>query len=36
MENKPILLVAGDPNSVFELFFKALKKEIQKSINSNL
>ena len=32
MKNKPILLVAGDPNSVFfELFFKALKKKKYKS-----
>ena len=32
MKNKPILVVAGDPNSIFfEIFFKALKKKKYKS-----
>ena len=32
MKNKPILLVAGEPNSVFlEIFFKAIKKDTYKS-----
>ena len=32
MKNKPILIIAGEPNSVFlEIFFKTLKKKIIKS-----
>ena len=30
MSYKPILIVAGEPNSIFfEIFFKALKKNIK-------
>ena len=30
MKNKPILIVAGEPNSIFfELFFKVIKKKNQ-------
>ena len=38
MNIKPILLVAGEPKSVFiEIFFKSIKKkEIYKSININM
>ncbi len=33
MKFKPILIVAGEPNSVFfELFFKVIKKKIQSPI----
>jgi 4-hydroxythreonine-4-phosphate dehydrogenase len=33
MKNKPILIVAGEPNSVFfELFFKVIKKKIKSPI----
>ena len=32
MKNKPIILVAGEPDSIFfEIFFKALKKNSYKS-----
>ena len=32
MKNKPILLVAGEPNSIFfEIFFKAIKNNKYKS-----
>ena len=32
MKNKPIIIVAGDPKSIFfEIFFKALKSEKFKS-----
>ena len=32
MKNKPIILVAGEPNSIFfEIFFKAIKKKVYKS-----
>ena len=32
MKNKPIILVAGEPNSIFfEIYFKAIKKNIYKS-----
>ena len=33
MKNKPILIVAGEPNSIFfELFFKVIKKKIKSPI----
>ncbi len=32
MKNKPIILISGEPNSVFfEIFFKTLKKKKYKS-----
>ena len=27
MKNKPIIIVAGEPNSVLETFFKSIKKK---------
>lgn len=36
MVYKPIIVVAGEPNSIFnEIFFKSLKKKIQKSNHIN-
>ena len=33
MKNKPIILVAGEPNSIFfEIFFKVIKKKIKSPI----
>ena len=37
MSYKPIVIVAGEPNSVFiEIFLNIIKKKIQKSNYSNL
>ena len=37
MNNKPILIVLGEPNSVFsELLFKVFKNKINKKINRPL
>jgi 4-hydroxythreonine-4-phosphate dehydrogenase len=36
MKNKPILIVAGEPNSIFlELFFKVIKKKIKSPYHFN-
>ena len=36
MKSKPIIIVAGEPNSIFfEIFFKNLKKKNLKSFNFN-
>ena len=33
MKNKPIIVVAGEPNSIFlEIFFKTMKKKIKHPI----
>ena len=37
MKNKPIIIVAGEPKKhFFEIFFKSIKKNIQKSNNTYL
>ena len=37
MKNKPLIIISGEPYSVFiEIFLKTIKKKIKKTFNFNL